>query len=138
MTISRRISDSLKTTVQNLERVNKWLSLGTGAFLAVGGVGWAGGHYVASFYQFLSVFAVLTFAGTAGFVVLAFINAHRVRRPLILRALGVVGVLFGMLFIGFNQDPFLKYPMALLAALAVVLLIIGLKDWSQLPPPTRS
>ncbi len=104
--------------------------MATGGFLAVGMIGWLVGHLDPTYYSIAWVFAVLFSAGTVGFTVLVFVNSHRFRRPLIPQVMGLLSVLWAILLIGLNPDTarVLRYPMAVLVGLEVLLLIVGYRD----------
>lgn len=123
----RGTRNTLQIVAGYLERHNKWLAFGSCGLLAAGAIGWVGGRLIAiPAVEFVS--SVLLLAGTVGFTALVFVNKRRFRRPLISQVIGLLSVVWALLVIGLVVAPILRYPMAALMGLIVLLLLAGLRD----------
>jgi peptidoglycan/LPS O-acetylase OafA/YrhL len=119
-------------------RNRRVLSSATIGAMVVGIIGWIAAHFVANNLWLLESLSVLALLGTAGYAVLAFADSQHQRRPWILQAVGALALVWGVLLVGLIAAPFLKYPLALVTLMLVVLIVFAMSDRRNTMAPPDS
>jgi hypothetical protein len=121
----------------------KSLSLTALALAALGMVGYVGGRQN-GFDTVVYVSTYFLLAGLVVFGLVLVVGSSMSRRPLIPRGLATIFVTFGVLTVLFPYSRLVAFPDAVLSGVAILLLVVGWKDvsdlrlWSGKPPPIHS